>query len=540
MNSKEPDARIRIEKMLIEAGWKLPGWSKDEEINVKTEIKNYFGEADYVLLSSKENHLCTVEAKKPTLSPLVGKEQARDYADALKSRFVILSNGIYHYLWDLKQGNPFRVEKFPSQEELEMRMDTFNPPRDEDEKDGINDDYLALAQFPKYKESPDYKNESKRSEFLKKNNLRFLRYYQVNAIAAIQQKIKNGGDRFLLEMATGTGKTYTAFGCINRLQNLHQRTAVIIACPQKHLIEQWKEELTKWNNLVEESDKVVIEQTVTCDSDYRWRDPFDKILHDYNDPPIGSSSYITNNIVIFTSHATLSAKDFRERISSLKDTKRFLIVDEVHNIGEEASKSTLLEEYDCRLGLSATPNRHMDDVGTGILKDYFHSSTCDAKNNGDADVCIDCNKELILYKLDLRKAIHELHVLCTYEYYPYYVELTSEEMEVYDDLTARIARAMEKKRKGQPLTDADKWAFLARGYLVQNAENKDRKLDEILTTEFNNKLNLTLIYCTSHPREDAPPDAPPDKSKLGLPSFIHPSSPPSSYSIHTPCFLLFL
>ena len=43
-----------------------------------------------------------------------------------------------------------------------MRMDTFNPPRDEDEKDGINDDYLALAQFPKYKESPDYKNESKR------------------------------------------------------------------------------------------------------------------------------------------------------------------------------------------------------------------------------------------------------------------------------------------------------------------------------------------------------------------------------------------
>ena len=90
MNSKEPDARIRIDKMLIEAGWKLPGWSKDEEINVKTEIKNDFGEADYVLLSSKENHLCTVEAKKTTLSPLVGKEQARDYADALKSRFAYI------------------------------------------------------------------------------------------------------------------------------------------------------------------------------------------------------------------------------------------------------------------------------------------------------------------------------------------------------------------------------------------------------------------------------------------------------------------
>ena len=79
MSSKETDARIRIDKMLIEAGWKLPAWAKDEEINVKTEIKNDFGEADYVLLSSKENHLCTVEAKKTTLSPLVGKEQEQKF-----------------------------------------------------------------------------------------------------------------------------------------------------------------------------------------------------------------------------------------------------------------------------------------------------------------------------------------------------------------------------------------------------------------------------------------------------------------------------
>ena len=117
MSSKEPDARIRIDKMLIEAGWKLPGWSKDEEINVKTEINNASGEADYVLLSSKENHLCTVEAKKTLLSPLVGKEQARGYAKSLNCRFIILSNGILHYLWDLEQGNPVKIEKFPSQED---------------------------------------------------------------------------------------------------------------------------------------------------------------------------------------------------------------------------------------------------------------------------------------------------------------------------------------------------------------------------------------------------------------------------------------
>ena len=39
MSSKEPDARIRIDKMLLESGWKLPGWAKDEEINVTTETK---------------------------------------------------------------------------------------------------------------------------------------------------------------------------------------------------------------------------------------------------------------------------------------------------------------------------------------------------------------------------------------------------------------------------------------------------------------------------------------------------------------------
>ena len=52
MSSKEPDARIRIDKMLLEAGWKLPGWAKDEEINVTTEIPNYFKkEFDYFNIS---------------------------------------------------------------------------------------------------------------------------------------------------------------------------------------------------------------------------------------------------------------------------------------------------------------------------------------------------------------------------------------------------------------------------------------------------------------------------------------------------------
>ena len=60
-------------------------------------------------------------SKENLTSPLVGKEQARGYANSLKFRFIILSNGILHYLWDLEQGNPVKIEKFPSQEDLEMK-----------------------------------------------------------------------------------------------------------------------------------------------------------------------------------------------------------------------------------------------------------------------------------------------------------------------------------------------------------------------------------------------------------------------------------
>lgn len=313
----------------------------------------------------------------------------------------------------------------------------------------------------------------------------------------------------LLEMATGTGKTFVAFGCINKLQKLHQRTTVIIACPQKHLVEQWKKELARYNSGVEESEKVMMEKTVTCNSDYpKWKAEFEEILHDYNVPPIGSNTCITNNIVIFTTHDTLALDTFTQKVLTIKDAKKFLIVDEVHNITSDSSEKTLLEDYDYRLGLSATPTRHMDDEGTGILKNYFHSKECRIINPATAETCSECHKPLITYTLDLKTAIHKLHVLCTYDYFPYYVELTPEEMDIYNDLTAKIAQAEGKKKKGEPLTENDKYPYLARANLVANAERKDSMLDDILTLEFNNRLQLTLIYCTNTPRAEAPQGVP--------------------------------
>ena len=334
MKAKETNARIKIDKMLIEAGWKLPGYVDDKDINVETEIKNDFGEADYVLLDSKDNYLCALEAKNHSKSPLEGKEQARDYANSLKSRFVILSNGIYHYLWDLKQGNPFLVERFPSQEELEMRMDSFNPSRDEDENDGINNDYLALTQFPKYKENPDYKNESERESFFKKNNLRFLRDYQVKAIKSIQAKIKTGGDRFLLEMATGTGKTTTSAAIIKMFLRLYKVNRVLFLVDRLELETQAKKEI---NDFLQNDYETVV-----------WK----KNKDDWKRAKI-----IVSTVQSFTRNNKYK-REFKPNSFDL------VISDEAHRSLGQRSRNVFEYFIGFKLGLTATPRDFLKSVNT--------------------------------------------------------------------------------------------------------------------------------------------------------------------------------
>ena len=330
-NEKETDARIRIDKMLLEAGWKLPGWAKDDEINVRTEINNKSGEADYVLLSSKENHLCAVEAKKTLLSPLVGKEQARDYANSLNCRFIILSNGILHYLWDLKQGNPVKIDKFPSQGDLEMKT-TFNPPRDQDEDNGINEDYLALTQFPKYKNSPDFKNEEKRKEFIKKNNLRFLRKYQLGAIKAIQFKIKKGGDRFLLEMATGTGKTTTSAAIIKMFLRLYKVNRVLFLVDRLELETQAKKEI---NDILQNDFETVI-----------WKENKD--------------DWRRANIVISTVQSFTKNNKYKRVFKP--NNFDLVISDEAHRSLGASSRNVFEYFIGFKLGLTATPRDFLKSV----------------------------------------------------------------------------------------------------------------------------------------------------------------------------------
>lgn len=80
--------------------------------------KSAKGFIDFLLLDKDGKPLIVLEAKSEDKDPRIGKEQARKYARSQDARFVILSNGNIHYLWDLEQGNPTVITAFPSPDEI--------------------------------------------------------------------------------------------------------------------------------------------------------------------------------------------------------------------------------------------------------------------------------------------------------------------------------------------------------------------------------------------------------------------------------------
>jgi type I restriction enzyme R subunit len=225
MANKEATARIKINKLLEGAGWRFfpEGGSPanirlEPSVNLKTSDLDSLGDnfekskkgfVDFLLLDAKCFPLIVLEAKSEEKNPLVGKEQARKYARSLNCRFVLLSNGNLHYFWDLERGNPYVITAFPTPDSvIGYQKITPNPQQLVEEQ--IAEDYIALTQRPDYQLDAAWKNEAERAGYIEVNKLRFLRPYQLKAIHALQRTVREGKDRFLFEMATGTGKTLTA------------------------------------------------------------------------------------------------------------------------------------------------------------------------------------------------------------------------------------------------------------------------------------------------------------------------------------------
>lgn len=225
MSEKEATARIKINKLLEAAGWRFfPQGDSPANIRLEPSVtiksadldalgdnfeKTGKGFVDFLLLDAKGFPLIVLEAKAEDKNPLVGKEQARKYARSQNCRFVILSNGNLHYFWDLERGNPYVITSFPTPDSVTgYKQVTPNPERLIEEC--VENDYIALTQRPTYQSEAGWKNEAERTAYIQTNKLRFLRPYQLKAIHQLQAAVRDGKDRFLFEMATGTGKTLTA------------------------------------------------------------------------------------------------------------------------------------------------------------------------------------------------------------------------------------------------------------------------------------------------------------------------------------------
>ena len=227
--AKEAKSRIKINKLLEEAGWRFFDDENGKanvqlESNVKiTENQlDEFGEdfektrsgyIDFLLLDEEGFPIAVLEAKREGKKPLNGKEQARTYARGAHARFVILSNGNLHYFWDTETGNPEVITKFPSQKSIGHKRQ-FKPNSANLVREVIDNDYVLLTQKPDYGSDPRWLDESQRTDFLKDNGLMLLREYQKRAVHSIQRAVNEGNSRFLFEMATGTGKTLIAAAVI--------------------------------------------------------------------------------------------------------------------------------------------------------------------------------------------------------------------------------------------------------------------------------------------------------------------------------------
>lgn len=280
-----------------------------------------------------------------------------------------------------------------------------------------------------------------------------LHGYQLDAIDEWAKQDFRG----VFDMATGTGKTYTGLGAIERLYiHCGHQLAVLIVCPYQHLVEQWVEDIVLFNM------KPIVGYSASIQKNWKTR---------LKDAVIDFNLGIKKHFCFITTNATFSSKFVREQIDLLKSNV-VLVVDEAHNFGATNLSSSLNPRIPYRLALSATLERHGDEEGTTKLLGYF------------GEKCIEYT---------LERAIRE-NKLTPYYYYPVVVHLNDEELSEYKVLTKEVFKHCNSDGKGKlKINDYGKMLLIKRARIVAAAQEKILKLYELML-HFQNDEHI-LVYC---------------------------------------------
>jgi type I restriction enzyme R subunit len=309
MSQPEAFSRVLIDEALKESGWNLIDPSQ-----VRFELHTASGRVDYVLFGP-HGPLCILEAKREDTDPYDAKEQARGYAQNMNTPFVLLSNGREHWFWNYERADErdaYRIERIPSQADLvRLRLKNLKPPRP------LSTEIITHSYLTPFKADLT------------------LRRYQIDALNEIAAQFDGSGRRkFLLEMATGTGKTLLCAALIRRFLATRNAERVLFIVDRIELARQTMED-------------------------------FGVVLREYQ-PVVYKSArrrpgeLLGSSVVVATIQSLLVDRRFRTEFTPFHFD--LVINDEAHRSIYGDAREVVQFFQGTRVGLTATPKAYLKNV----------------------------------------------------------------------------------------------------------------------------------------------------------------------------------
>ena len=344
-------------RVLIDKALEFSGWNLLDSQQVRFELSLTDGRADY-LLGGYRGPLCVLEAKREDVDPYDAKDQARGYAENVKAPFVILSNGKEHWFWNYtrKDQDAYRIERLPSREDLErLRLKNLQPPRP------LTSEIITPAYLNKY-----------RSDLI-------VRRYQIEAINTIARLFDNHAFRkFLLEMATGTGKTLLCAALIRLFLETRNAERVLFIVDRIELAKQTLEDF----NVILAEYKPVLFKTAR-------RRP---------------GELLGSCVVVATIQSLMVDRRYREEFTPFHFD--LVVNDEAHRSIYGDAREVVQFFQATRVGLTATPKAYLKNINLEELA-AENPKSLEARQLRDTYHYFGCQPGFPTYRYDIIDAVKD-------------------------------------------------------------------------------------------------------------------------------------
>ncbi|MFD2573316.1 DEAD/DEAH box helicase family protein [Spirosoma soli] len=281
-------------------------------------------------------------------------------------------------MWDLERGNPQPIQTFPTTDSFK-HLNAFHADPQRLANEPLDVDYIALTQRPDYQADPRWIYEAQRERFKRESGLRFLRDYQLKAVKKLQEAVADGKDRFLFEMATGTGKTLTSAAVVKLFLRTGNARRVLFLVDRLELENQAKKDFDKYLKpdyitviYKEKRDdwrkaEVVVSTVQSFSHHNKYKrlfrpDDFDLVISDEAHRSIGGNSRaVFDYFVGYKLGLTATPKDYLKKVNTAKLQQRD---------PRELERRMLLDTYTtfgCENGIPTFRFSLLDGVKAGYL-----------------------------------------------------------------------------------------------------------------------------------------------------------------------------